>query len=445
MTKSNPKPDRISRRQRDAIILSLSAGVVPRVGQQHIQVGRDREVEALRSDLDRIIEGGSTCRFVVGEYGRGKSFFLNLVRSMALGLKMVTLHCDLSPDHRLHSSGGHARNLYAEMMRNASIRAKQDGGAITTILERFINEILINIQEQDASAEDVIRQRLSPLQDLTGGYEFADVILQYWEGHDTGTPEIKIDAVRWIRGEFRTIRDARASLRVSTIISDQNWYDSLKLFAGFVRIAGFAGTLVCFDEMESLYKLSNVLARKNNYKQLLRIFNDCTQGTAESMGLIFGCTPETLLDPRRGIFSHEALGSRLAENIFTTNEIKDYSKPVLRLDDFSPEELFVLLRNLRHVFASGKEDDYLVPDEALVSFMRHCASRIGDAYFQTPRTTIKGFVDLLAVLEQNPHIGWENLMERVELAPEVNPDLQPLDDEGETPADDNDELADIIL
>ena len=435
---------RIPRRQRDAIIQSLRAGVVPRIGQQHIQVGRDNEVTALLTDIDRIADGGAAIRFVIGEYGAGKSFFLNLVRSMALERKLVTLHADLSPDHRLHSSGGHARSLYAELMRNASTRAKPDGGAIQAILERFITQILKTSSDQKADPKELIHERLEGLQELAGGYDFAEVIGKYWEGHDTGDMRLKSDSVRWLRGEFRTRTDARLSLGVRTIVDDGNYYDHLKLFARFVRHAGFGGVLICLDEMVNLYKLTNSIARKSNYEQLLRILNDGLQGTAEGMGFAFGCTPEMLIDGRRGIYSYEALRSRLAENAFTKDGIVDYASPVLRLANLTPEEMYVLLRNLRHVFASGQENDYLVPDEALMAFMRHCAERIGDAYFRTPRATIKEFVNLLSVLEQNPDTEWEGLVGRVELAPETNPDLQPIDDEEPSLLVDG-ELAELVL
>ena len=426
---TNPASERIRPRDRDAVLQSLRAGVVPRVGQQHIQVGRVNEVSALIDDIDRIADGGSAIRFAIGEYGAGKSFFLNLIRSVALERKLVTVHADLSPDRRLHATGGQARSLYAELMRNLSTRSKPDGGAMPSVVERFITESLNVARARDVNPEIVIRERLAALQELTGGYDFAEVIAAYWRAHDTGNEQLKADVVRWLRGEFATRTDARAALGVRTIIDDASFYDHLKLFARFVRLAGFAGVLVCLDEMVNLYKLSNSKARNSNYEQVLRILNDCLQGSADGLGFVFGGTPDMLLDTRRGLYSYAALQSRLAENTFAAGGLVDYSGPVLRLSNLSPEDMFVLLTKLRHVSACGDPSMYLLPDEALTAFMNHCSARVGDAYFRTPRTTIKEFVNLLAVLEQNPGVEWSDLIARVELAPESNPDLTPLDED----------------
>ncbi len=232
---------------------------------------------------------------------------------------------------------------------------------------------------------------MEKLSDLTGGYDFADVVAKYWQGHDTGNEQLKADAVRWLRGEYSTRTDARAALGVRTIIDDANFYDQLKLFARFVRLAGFDGLLVCLDEMVNLYKLANTQARNSNYEQILRILNDSLQGSAAGIGFLFGGTPDFLTDSRRGLYSYAALQSRLAENTFAVGGRVDMSGPVIRLSSLTPEDLYVLLRKLVHVYAAGDPDAYLVPDEALHAFMKHCSNRIGDAYFRTPRNTIRAF------------------------------------------------------
>lgn len=423
--------DRIRPRERDAVLQALRAGVVPRTGQHHIQVGRAPEVTALLADIDRIVDGGSGSRFVIGEYGSGKTFFLHLIRSIALQRKLVTVHSDLSPDRRLHATGGQARSLYAELMRNMATRAKPDGGAMAGVVERFVSQALAEAKASGQTPEVVIATRLASLTELTGGYDFAEVVGKYWQGHDTGDETLKLDAVRWLRGEFATRTDARAALGVRTIIDDANFYDQLKLLSRFVRLAGFDGLLVCLDEMVNLYKLANTQARNANYEQILRILNDSLQGTAQGLGFVFGGTPDFLMDTRRGLYSYAALQSRLAENTFAREGAVDYSGPVLRLANLSPEDFYLLLAKLRHVQASGDQDQYLIPDTGLRSYMEHCASRIGDAYFRTPRNTIKGFLDLLAILEQNPHLNWDDLVATSTIAADSDPDLEPLEDDSE--------------
>jgi hypothetical protein len=415
-------------RDRNAVVQSLRAGVVPRAGLHLIQVGRVREVEALLRDVEGIADGGSSVRFVIGEYGSGKTFFLNLVRSIGLEKKLVTLHADLTPDRRLQASGGQARSLYAELTRNISTRGKPDGGAMASIVERFVAEALREAREKNTSPEDVIHERLQDLSEMTGGYDFAGVIAAYWKGHDTGNEQLKSDAVRWLRGEFSTRTEARKALGARTIVDDASYYDHLKLLARFVRHAGFSGMLVLLDEMVTLYKLANAQARKGNYDQILRILNDSLQGTSAGLGFLFGGIPEFLADTRRGLYSDPALQRRLAENTFATQGRVDYTGPVVRLSSLSQEDFYVLLTKLRHVFANGDATKYLMPDEGLTEFMQHCSKRIGEAYFRTPGTTVTSFVNLLSVLEQNQGAAWRDVLDGVQVVPDQGPDTNEIVD-----------------
>jgi hypothetical protein len=396
----------IKAKERDSLIQTLRAGVVPRAGLHLIQVGRIREIESLLRDLERIASGGAAFRLVIGDYGSGKSFLLNLIRSIAAEKKLVTAHADLNPDRRIHASNGQARSLYAELMRNMATRTKPEGGAVTSVVEKFVTSVIQTSKQSGCSVESVLDDRLASLSELVGGYDFAEVIAAYWRGYDSGEDTLKHDAVRWLRAEFATKTDARTALGVRTIIDDENFYDQLKLMARFVRMAGYSGFLVCLDEMVNLYKMHNRQARDSNYEQLLRILNDSLQGSVDGLGFLLGGTPEFLTDTRRGLYSYAALRSRLAENLFAKDGLVDYNHPVLSLARLSPEELYILLQKLRHVFASGSVDQYLIPDDGIVNFMDHCHKSVGEAYFQTPRNTITAFVNLLSILEQNPDTDW---------------------------------------
>ncbi|MFA6094303.1 MAG: ATP-binding protein [Candidatus Paceibacterota bacterium] len=405
----------IRTKDRDAVIQSLRAGVVPRIGQHLIQVGRTSEIETILGDIDRISDDGSAFRMVIGEYGAGKTFFLNLVRAVALEKKLVVASADLNPDRRLHASGGQARSLYAELMRNLSTRTKPDGGALGGIVEKFISTAKAEAKTADVSTEVVIRQKLDHLTELVNGYDFADVIAAYCRGFEEGNEQLKSDAVRWLRGEFSTKTDAKQALGVRTIVDDAAVYDQLKLLARFVRLAGFSGLLVSLDELVNLYKLANTQARNANYEQILRILNDSLQGTAVGLGFVLGGTPEFLLDTRRGLYSYPALQSRLSQNTFASGGLVDFSGPVVRLSSLTPEDFYVLLQKICHVYASGDKTKYLLPEQGIYSFMEHCSKRIGDAYFRTPRTTITTFINLLAVLEQNAGVSWQELLGGIEV------------------------------
>ncbi|MGA6180257.1 ATP-binding protein [Stenotrophomonas sp. NPDC077421] len=412
---SNP----IRTKDRDAVVQSLRAGVVPRAGQHLIQVGRAREVETLVGDIDRLADGGSSFRLVIGEYGSGKTFFLNLVRAIAMERKLVVASADLNPDRRLHASGGQARSLYAELMRNLATRTKPEGGALPAVVEKFIATAKSESKAKGVPTEQVIRAKLEQLTELVNGYDFADVIAAYWRGFEEGNEQLKSDAIRWLRGEFTTRTDAKAALGVRTIVDDASVYDQLKLMGRFIHLAGYSGLLVCLDELVNLYKLANAQARNSNYEQLLRMLNDSLQGTAVGLGFVLGGTPDFLMDTRRGVYSYQALQSRLAQNTFATNGLVDFSGPVVRLSSLTAEDFYVLLTKIRHVYAGGDQAKYLLPDEAVHQFMEHCANRVGDSFFRTPRTTITAFINLLAVLEQNLGTDWQSLIGAVEVKPDL--------------------------
>ena len=406
-------------RERDALIQSLRAGVTPLLGARHIQVGRDAEIVALGKNLDRIADGGSAFRLVIGEYGSGKTFFLNLVRGEAMDRQLVVAHADLNPGRRLQASGGEARSLYAELIKSMATRTKPEGGALLTVVEKFITTVLAEARKAGNKPEDIIHERLGNLSELVMGYDFATVIAAYWRAYEKDDDTLKANAIRWLRGEFSAKTDARQALGVREIISDAALYDQLKLLARFCRLAGYKGLLICLDELVNLYKLANTQARNGNYEQILRILNDLEQGSAEGIGFVLGGTPEFLTDPRRGLYSYPALQSRLAENPFARDHLVDLSGPVLRLGNLSREQFVKLLGKLNVAYHSGQSDFVLLPDEAFTAFMSHCEKRIGEATFRTPRTTITAFIGLLAVLEQNPGAEWQELLKHTKIVPDV--------------------------
>jgi hypothetical protein len=419
----------IKSKERDTIIQALSAGVVPRLGLRHIQVGRRREVEAIVRDFDRIGDGGAAIRFVIGDYGAGKTFFLNLVRVVALEKRLVTLQADLTPDRRLHATNGRARNLYAEAVRNMGTRNRPEGGALSSIVEMFITKAKDDASKTGRSPDEEIRSKLTDLRELVDGYDFADVIAKYWGALESDNEDQKTAALRWLRGEYPTKTDAKAALGVRNIVDDSSVYDHWKLLARFVRIAGYGGLVVILDELDTLYKLQSSKARELNYDQILRILNDVLQGQCEGLGFVLGGTPEFLLNTRRGLYSHPALQTRLAENIFAKGDLVDFSGPIVRLQNLAAEDFYVLLGNIRNVFAGGDPKRNLVPDDALEAFMTHCEERIGEAYFRTPRATIRQFVQLLSVVEQNPGTDWRRLVGKVDVERDTPPDAAEITDE----------------
>lgn len=406
----------IRNKEREIIIQSLRSGVVPKMGLHHIQVGRSEEIKSFVRDIQNVSEGGSSFRFVIGEYGSGKTFFLSLIRSIALEKGLVTMHADLSPFKRLHGSQGQARHLLSELISNLSTRTRQDGNALENILERFISVVKEEVSLTQKNFSYVVATLLKDMSDIPGGYDFIKVINAYCEAYEEEDDFLKSKALKWLRAEYTTKKDSYVDLGVREFISDKSLLNTIKLYCLLVRKAGYNGLMVCMDELVNLYKITNTVSRNANYEEILRMLNDTLQGSFSSLGFIMGGTPEFLTDHRRGLYSYEALRSRLTENSFASQlGLMDYNTTVLRLASLTKEELYVLLQNLRHVFAYGDTEKYLVPDPALNAFLVHCSKKIGDSYFRTPRTTIKSFLDMLSLLEQYPQYKWSDILESVNI------------------------------
>lgn len=412
----------IKPKDKETIITSLKSGVVPRIGLQHIQVGRSEELKSFVNDVNTISDGGTSFRLVIGEYGSGKTFFLSLVRSIALQKGLVTMNADLSPNMRLHGKDGHARRLLSALIESVSSRTKQDGRALPNILEKFISMARQMADYAKTDVTSIIYEQLAELNEYPGGYAFSQVINKYWTAYEFGNDKLKDCAIRWLKAEYTTKTDSLNDLGVREYIDDTSFFNTLKLYAILVRKAGYKGLLVCMDEMVNLYKISNSVSRKANYEEILNILNNTLQGNLSHIGFIMSGTPEFLTDGNRGLYSYEALRSRLAENTFSKSlGLTDYNSTVLRLANLTKEELYLLLKNLRNVFAGGDQGKYLVPDEALLAYLNHCANKIGDSYFRTPRNTIKGFLDLLSILDQYPNLKWTDLIEQIEIVKDIEP------------------------
>ena len=401
----------IPRRISQALLSSLGAGVVPRIGLEYVAVGRRVEIEALLRDLENVADGGAACRFIIGRYGSGKSFLLQLLRNNALERGFVVADADLSPERRLAGSQGQGVGTYRELVKNLSTKSRPEGGALGSILERWIAAVQTRvaqdgIEPDDAGFDQAVEQRILALthemQNLVAGFDFAKVIIAYWRGHRQDNDQLKDAALRWLRGEFTTKTDARLALDVRVIIDDANWYDYLKLLARFSAAVGYKGLLVMVDEMVNLYKITNSASREANYEKLLAMFNDTMQGRAEYLGLFFAGTPQFLEDARRGLFSYEALRSRLGETRFARDGVRDTAGPVLRIPTLTNEELVVLLQRLAAIHESHyKRDHHLGVDEYRF-FLEETMNRLGAESLMTPRPIIRDFIAALNIVEQHP-------------------------------------------
>ena len=407
MKQTNP-PKRIT----STVLNALKGGVVPRVGLEYITVGRDREIDALLRDIDIIADGGAAFRFIVGKYGSGKSFLLQTIRNYATERGFVVVDADLSPERRFVGAKGQGLATFKELMKNMSTKTKPDGGALPLILERWISGIQSAVAAEDGVlpgdpafdrlVEQKVYQVTGNLQGMVNGFEFAKAVLLYYEAYLSGDDSLKSNVLKWFRGEYPTKTEAKRELNINFIVTDDTWYDFLKIFAEFMVYAGYRGMLVLIDELVNLFKIPHSATRQSNYEKILTIYNDVLQGKAQHIGFLIGGTPQCIEDKYKGVFSYEALRSRLSEGRFASDTVKDMLSPIIRLKMLTYEEMYVLIEKLVQMHGQLFSYEPKLTQEELVAFLSAEYNRVGADTHITPREIIRDFIEFLNILYQNP-------------------------------------------
>lgn len=417
----NEENRKVPRRIAQTVLNSLKGGVVPRVGLPYITVGRKSEIEALLHDVDILEEGGASFRFIVGRYGSGKSFLIQTIRNYVMDRGFIVADADLSPERRLQGTRGQGLATYRELISNLSTKTKPEGGALTLVLDRWISGVQsqalqeTGLEPGSPALTQAVDQKIvavtSAVSELVHGFEFAKLLSLYYHAYVEGEEEKKQQVARWFRGEYATKREAKEELGVNILITDDNWYEYLKLFAVFFRLAGYAGMMIFIDELVNLYKIPNAITRQYNYEKLLTMYNDTLQGKARYLGIVMGATPQAVEDKRRGVYSYEALRSRLAEGKFSRPGARDLLAPVIRLEPLTPEEMLVLCEKLCAMHAGLYGYQRSLSTQELVDFIKLEYGRIGADQNITPREVIRDFIELLDLLYQNPSLTLGELME----------------------------------
>lgn len=406
-----PQKRRVPKRIAQIVLNSLKGGVVPRIGLPYITVGRKAEIEALLHDVDVIQEGGASFRFIVGRYGSGKSFLLQTIRNYVMDKNFVVVDGDLSPERRLQGSKGQGLATYRELIQNLSTKTRPEGGALTLILDRWINSVQTQVVSEGIASDDpkfeaVVDQKIygviSSLNELVHGFDFAKLLNMYYHAYMSGDDETKAKVVKWFRGEYSHKTEAKKDLGVDIIISDSDWYEYLKLFATFFRQAGYAGLMIMIDELVNIYKIPNAISRQYNYEKILTMYNDTLQGKAKYLGIIMCGTPQAVEDRRRGVYSYEALRSRLASGKFAQESARDMYAPVIRLEPLTAEEMLVLTEKLADMHANLYGYERTITDNDLAQFIKIEYARVGADTSITPREIIRDFIELLDIVWQNP-------------------------------------------
>ena len=430
--------ENIKPKEATSIINSLIGGVVPKTGVQHITVGRSEEIAAAVKALEEARDGQSLVKFWIGDYGSGKSFMLHVLNVIAMKQKFVVSSADFTPENRLYSNDGRALALYSAIMNNISIQTKPEGGALPTLMEKWIEQVVVKTAEENSiSLADIREERyvgliqtniMKTINELTdvGGFDFGMVVMKYYEGFINGDDSLRRNSLKWLKGEYHTKTEARQDLGVREVINDTNFYDMLKNFCKLFVNMGYSGFMINLDEVINLYKISTAAMREKNYEKILSIYNDCFQGKVNNLFFNFAGTRETLENPRRGLFSYDALRTRLETNKFETAEVRDFAQPVIRLFPLDHNEIFVLLKNLKAIFDFNYQIAIDVSDEDIRYFMEEIFNKPGAAEFLTPREVIRDFLNILSILRQNPNVDKKKLFRDIEISDE-RPDENPLD------------------
>lgn len=402
--------NQVPKRLANILINALKGGVVPRIGLEYITVGRTEEIAAILHDIEMIADGSASFRFIVGKYGSGKSFLLQTIRNYATAKGFAVVDADLSPERRFAGTKGQGLATYKELIQNLSTKSKPDGGALPLILEKWISGIQASIKLQsdadgdefDLLVEKQIYAVAGSLEGMVNGFEFAKAIVAYWRAYRNDDVTMKSNVLKWFRGEYSSRKEAREDLNINFIVTDETWYDFLKIFATFLVGAGYKGLLVVIDELVNIFKISNSITRQNNYEKILTIYNDVLQGKAKNIGFLLGGTPQCIEDKYKGVFSYEALRSRLSEGHFSTDDLKDLSAPIIRLQMLTQEEMYVLIEKLRNIHAQLYNYTSTIGHEELVYFLTVEYNRVGADTHITPREIIRDFIELINILHQNP-------------------------------------------
>lgn len=412
---------KVPKRIATTIMNALKGGVVPRIGLPYIAVGREIEIKALLHDIDIIEDGGASFRFIVGKYGSGKSFLLQTMRSYVMDKNFVVVDADLSPERRLVGTKGQGIATYKELMKNMSTKTRPDGGALPLILEKWISGVKTQvITENKISSEDEkfnqlvetkIYDVMNEVEGLVHGFDFAKMISMYFHAYTQGDDETKGKVLKWFRGEYSNKTEAKHDLGVSIVIKDDDWYEYIKIFALFLVRAGYRGMLILIDELVNIYKVPNAITRQYNYEKILMMYNDILQGKAKHIGIIMGGTPQCIEDTRRGVFSYEALKSRLAEGRFATEDTRDMLAPIIRLAPLSPEEMYILIEKLADIHAGLFDYESNIAEEDMINFIKIEYSRVGAGTNITPREIIRDFIELLNIIYQNPNKKISDIMQ----------------------------------
>ena len=350
---------------------------------------------------------------------------------------MIVADADLSPNRSLIGSSNRKKGLatYRELMCNLSIKTSPTGSALGKILDLWLNMIWIDVAKnigqggiQGNALEEMVTNKIYEtildMQEMVHGYDFANILVMYWKASRVNDAEIKAKTLRWLRGEYNTKTEAKQDLGVSNIINDDDWYEYIKLFSNFFVKIGYKGFIVIIDELINIYKCKSPVARNNNYEKILAMYNDTMQGKARYLGIIMGGTPQSIEDVNRGVFSYEALKSRLESGKYGTNKMINLMTPIIRIMPLTKEEIIVLLEKLAEIHADLYDYELKITIEDIIDFIEEAIQGEKNV---TPRSIIRDFIEVLNLFYQNYNLSIKDIMNAFKYSDDVE-DVQEIEE-----------------
>ena len=424
----------VPKRTLTTLMNALSSGVVPRRGLEYIAVGRKKETETFVNDLEDTAAGGGAFRFISGRFGNGKSFMTQMVRNYAMDRGFMVMDADLAINRRLTGTKKEGLNTYRELVKNTAIRTRPEGGAMEPMLQAWIQDMADAISEEKGiSSDDVtdddmakrIRSATASMNCMQGYQDFIKVVIRYCKDYRAGSDDIF--ALTWLKGECELKTEVRKNLGINTLVDDSSWYDFVKLWAELSTKLGYKGLVVFLDEAVVLYKLQNKISRSNNYERLLTMFNDIMQGKSSHLSMYVCGTPEFIEDPNRGLYSYEALRSRLVSGRFE-NGYDNYLGPVINLRPLTNEEIYVLLKTIRDLHEQRYAYDSGITDDMLEDYLKAVLGSVISTTMVTPREITRDLISLLDTMHQNPDTKFSDMISGRKVTADRNPDDDIIED-----------------
>lgn len=381
------------------ILMALKNGNVPEKGVKNLCIGREKEIDEFEKLLDKVNNKKAIVKFINGEFGAGKSFFLKVIEEMAYDKNFVVSWITLSNDVPFNKIDIVYKNIVK------SLKCKT-GTSLSHIIDRWITELKMmafeqtsNPQKQNQLVQESIYDDLAETREHASAFAMAiESYNKLMNEEDYKTAEY---AKAWLRGDSNIPYTEKRKFGVKGDVTKDNAIHFLEALSIFVKSIGYSGLVVLIDEAEFTMNLHTKKLRDVAYNYMRDIYDNCNLGKFENSLFVFAATPELFDNAQKGIPSYEALDDRLKDVLDT--DLPDMRKPIFNLKGFEKEDLLDVAGKLlimhEEVYKWNANDKINPVLNDIVEIHAENAGLTGGKV--TPRTFIRSFVSLLDTVQQN--------------------------------------------